>query len=204
MAAKNQTKDKATSESASIPTSRRLIGRNGCAEVYHGSFYGFHPEVDMIAVDPPWRQGNLSYWSHRAGVEQRWDTFVREMGHMLARVSHAYMKVGATEMREWISVLESLGFEHIDFWMTTYYAGENAQIIASRERFRAAPRKPEKSVDATFAAVDWARAAGVSATCDPCVGLGKMAKKFLDAGMYVVGVELCEDRAKKALARLCS
>ena len=38
---------------------------------------------------------------------------------------------------------------------------------------------------------------------DLCVGEGKMLEKFRKKGMRVVGVELVEERARRAAGRLC-
>lgn len=191
-------------ESHDVP-SRKLIARCENAAVYNGSFYGIVlDDVDMVAVDPPWRQGNLSYWSHRAGTEQRWDVFKREMTKILAQVDHVYLKVGLKERDEWMSVVrDSLSMPFIATWETTYYAGKNAQILASRLSRVDNCHTPSTSPESANSVARWAALQSVESVCDPCVGLGKMAKKFRDTGAFVLGVELCADRAEKAAKRLC-
>lgn len=181
----------------------RLIAKSETATVYHGSFYGAELSgCDMLAADPPWRQGNLSYWSHRAGTEQRWETFKRQMAQLFAGRECVYLKIGVPELPEWKEILHRGGFSHIHSWHTTYYAGNNAQLVGTIS----APIScdtPLKSVDATLAVAEWSLRQGWRTVCDPCVGLGKMAKKFLTTGFSVAGIELCEDRALQAAKRLC-
>lgn len=171
--------------------------------------YGSHGlasfNVDMLAVDPPWRQGNLSYWSHQAGIEQRWIDFVAGMRkHFTAPI--VYLKVGLPESTEWIEALRSDGMTNILWWRTNYYAGKNAQIIAARfhlvglDHAQAASDSPE----ATNRIAEWAARFGVSSVADPCVGKGVMLQKFMKAGMAVAGVELVRKRAEQAAKRLAS
>lgn len=178
----------------------QLVGRSERSQVYHGSMSAASFRVDMLAVDPPWRQGNLSYWSHKAGIEQRWDGFVQTLaGHFSCEA--VYLKVGVPECADWVAILRSRGFR-VARWRTNYYAGENFQIVGCRAG-RYSGCRPTDSRKSTDAIAEWAAKRGISSVADPCVGVGKMLAKFMRRGMRVVGVELVESRAQQAARRLC-
>lgn len=173
------------------------------AAVWHGNLTSFSFRVQMLAVDPPWRQGNLSYWSHKAGIEQRWDTFVVNMTQHFHAREVVYLKTGAPEVPAWEAALRGAGFRQIVSWPTHYYGGDNAQIVALRSRPPFPVPMREDSRAATTAIAAWAWKLGIMSVADPCVGLGKMLAKFLNQGLYVAGVELVESRANAAAKRLC-
>lgn len=151
--------------------------------------------VDMISVDPPWRQGNLTYWSRKANCEQRWQDFVQQM-LLLCTTPHVHLKVGRPESGEWIAGLDHAGYRCVLF-QTTYYAGINSQVVASRDA--ALPDDCAiDSRDATLSVADWALRNGVRTIYDPCIGLGKMARKWQRRGVTVFGTELVASRCHKA------
>jgi hypothetical protein len=181
------------------------IAETVSAAVWHGDLAAFRFDVEMLASDPPWRQANLSYWSHKAGVRQRWVDFKESMTTHFKGRRIVYLKVGRPEAGEWIQVLNRCGFRDIRFWESRYYAGVNAQILAIKDpalRSLELPMENESRAASTSIA-DWAASRGVQTVVDPCVGVGKMLRKFHLAGMRVAGVELIEARARSAAVRLC-
>jgi hypothetical protein len=179
----------------------RLIGASAEAAVYHGNHAGARFVAEMIACDPPWRQGNLSYWSHQAGVSQRWDEFVASMcQHFAAPL--VYLKVGSPEAPQWAESLRAAG-HRVATWATRYSSGVNAQVLGCRSADPDSCRKPPESKAAATAVADWAAGLGIRTVADPCVGLGVMLDKFRRSGMRVVGVELVEARARRAAELLC-
>ena len=185
------------------PLTAKLFGKSLMSEVWVGSFYGVHLGTEMLAVDPPWRQGNLSYWSHKAGTEQVWDTFVNQMQAVVINSGFrlVYIKCGVPDAQDWINAFESIGLKTVS-WETTYYAGKNAQVLASASMpIENCPQLPE-SKEATTAIAKWAALQQIDTAADVCVGLGKMLKKFQAVGMRVVGIELNADRAAVAAKRL--
>lgn len=156
-------------------------------------------KVDMISVDPPWRQGNLTYWSRKADREQRWDDFVPQL-LSLCQTPHVHLKVGRPESDQWMAGLERCGYCCARF-ETTYYAGLNAQVIASREATLPACCAVD-SRDATMSVIEWATNLGVRTVYDPCIGLGKMAQKWQRHGATVFGTELVASRCRDAAKRL--
>jgi hypothetical protein len=179
-----------------------LVGKSSRASVYCGSMADAKLDAEMIACDPPWRQGNLSYWSHKAGVEQCWAEFVANLSrHFSADL--VYLKIGVPESIEWISRLRSAGHKRIAWWETGYSSGRNAQIVACRSlSLQNLPMEIESRAAAS-AVAKWAWDCGVRSAADPCVGNGLMLAKFAKLGMHVTGVELVPSRAEKATARLC-
>ncbi len=160
--------------------------------------------VDMIAVDPPWRQANLSYWSHKCGMEQVWATFVSDLSRHFVGRKAVYIKCGAPEAVEWVRELHASGLQVVEQWSTSYYAGRNMQILAV-DKSRDWPLlecRPEVSTEATNVVARWARKCGIQTVADPCLGLGKMLAKFRAVGMRVAGCELSTHRTVKAVGRL--
>lgn len=185
------------------PVAATKLGESLLSEVWVGSFYGVQLAAQMLAVDPPWRQGNLSYWSHKVGTEQVWDTFVNQMQAMVINSGFrlVYIKCGVPDAHDWRNALESIGMKVV-CWETTYYAGKNAQVLASNSLpIETCPQLPE-SKEATTAIAKWAALQQIETAADVCVGLGKMLKKFQAVGMRVVGIELNPDRAAVAAKRL--
>lgn len=179
----------------------RLV-QSATAEMHHGSMADVTFFVDMIAADPPWRQGNLTFWSNKAGVSQQWLDFVRGMSrHFVADV--VYLKVGVPESAQWIESLLAAGMRRCIWWETRYAGGRNAQIVAARSMDLTELTMEEESRSATTAIAKWAYGKGVRTVADPCTGNGLMLGKFLAAGMRVTGTELVEDRALRAAKRLC-
>lgn len=178
------------------------IGRSRMAEIYHGSMTMAEFHVDLIASDPPWRQGNLSYWSNRAGISQRWPDFVANMSRHFS-ANAVYLKTGLPESEQWVSSLASAGMKHVIKWETRYSGGQNAQIVASRTVNLDELPMEEESRSASTAIAKWAFRFGLRTAADPCVGEGKMLDKFRVAGLRVAGVELIRDRAQRAAVRLC-
>jgi hypothetical protein len=181
----------------------RLVGRSETHEVWHGSFYGVSMHVDAIAADPPWRQGNLTYWSRQANTEQNWTRFVDELIALVVRSNPkvVYLKVGVPECGEWCSRLGKFYGSMIQ-WETTYYGGKNAQIVASSMLPIGDIEQAEKSPEATNLIADWMRTQGIATVGDCCGGKGEMLNKFRKRGMRVVATELVESRAGKCHARL--
>lgn len=161
-------------------------------------------DVDVLAVDPPWRQGNLSYWSHQAGIEQGWERFKDEMSAVVERSKPKviYLKTGVPEAYQWEALLIGLGYGGGIGWETSYYGGKNFQIVASPVLdLSYCPTMPE-SRSATTELAKWLGQCGMRSACDVCAGKGKMLKKFLDEGMNVVACELVETRAAECAKRL--
>lgn len=181
----------------------RLIGSDVGYEVWHGSFYGSTMTVDAIAADPPWRQGNLSYWSRQAGCEQQWSVFVDELIGLVARSKPmvVYLKVGLRESLEWENRLRQV-YRQTTRWETSYYAGKNAQVVASTDIPLDGLPKEIKSPEATTKIADWMWSCGIKSIGDCCGGKGEMLAKFYRAGMDVVATELVESRSKICLKKL--
>jgi hypothetical protein len=185
------------------PIAATKMGHSLMSEVWVGSFDGVVLGSQMLAVDPPWRQGNLSYWSNKAGIAQNWDSFVNSMLAVVVNSGFrlVYIKCGVPDAVDWQKGLRSIGLQTV-CWETTYYAGRNAQVLASAAMpIEDCPQLPE-SKEATTAIAKWASLQQIDSAADVCVGLGKMLKKFQAVGMRVVGVELNPDRAKVAAKRL--
>lgn len=178
------------------------VAKSATAQVYNGSFYGCQFDVDMIAVDPPWRQGNLSYWSRRAGTEQKWETFQQRLSETFS-AKLVYLKTGVKESSEWIQLLQQAGKRRIVYWETVYYAGKNCQIVASNEIDLSGIAMDDDSKKSTTLLAAWAYRQGMRTAADPCLGKGVMLQKFQKAGMRVVGTELGLGRAELAAKRLC-
>jgi hypothetical protein len=159
--------------------------------------------VDAIAADPPWRQGNLTYWSRQANIEQNWTRFVDELIALVVRSNPkvVYLKVGVPECGQWKQALSALYSDAIS-WETTYYGGKNAQIVASSTLPIHEIERGEKSPQATNLIADWMLANGIKTVGDCCGGKGEMLNKFRKRGMRVVATELVESRAMQCHARL--
>ena len=177
----------------------RTLLKTERASVYHGDMSDCTFNVDMIASDPPWRQGNLSYWSHQAGIKQQW-LFMHAMSRHFINPIVVYLKVGVPEASQWIDLLKQAGLNHIATWQTTYFGGVNAQIVAARKAWTVGLPRETESKQATTSIAAWAKMIGIETVADPCVGKGVMLAKFLKAGMHVIGVELIESRAATAAA----
>jgi hypothetical protein len=160
----------------------------------------------MLAVDPPWRQGNLSYWSHRAGIEQNWQKFVEALCQVIAasKPKLVYLKTGIPDQKDWIKALNPSSTSYVA-WETEYYAGRNAQLLVKLNEFEIDLVSCPQHVDskkATDEIAEYAYGCGVRSVADLCLGKGKMLKKFQKAGMRVCGIELHPDRAAEAAKRL--
>ena len=172
--------------------------------MWSGSHTGIVLEADVIAVDPPWRQGNLTYWSRRVGIEQRWPEFVAGLIQVIDKSNPVwvYLKTGVPEAKEWIAALEAIKYHTAATWKTRYYAGQNTQIVASRQHGTICIPQHDCSKESTTQLAKFLAECGCRTAADPCAGKGKMLKKFLDAGMQVAGIELCSRRSQECAKRL--
>jgi hypothetical protein len=101
-----------------------------------------------------------------------------------------------------MNALYDVGYGSQVGWQTNYYAGNNYQIVASRQGDPSIAPQLKDSRDATTALSGWFLRQGCRTVADVCAGKGKMLKKFMDVGMRVAAIELNEKRSLECAKRL--
>lgn len=162
--------------------------------------------ASLAYTDPPWGPGNLKYWRTANGeaIAPDWPLFLRLLAFQLATYCDGpiFVEMGT----RWVSDLEAamarVGRPIAAMATATYgrparphaiclFGGDPAWLdglpsecwAATREIARRAARPGEILLD-------------------PCLGLGKSAGVFADAGMAVYGMELNPGRLMRAARRL--
>jgi len=162
----------------------------------------FMQMADLVFVDPPWNQGNLTAFYTKA-QKSNYRLFV-EFAHILfERLAHigartCYIEIGNQHVDWWSKRLAQL-YPVLQRWSVVYYRKHPTNII----------RGGQAPIDADFTGMDEARVIAKVAQIedyqvmgDLCMGQGLVGLAAQAAGKPFVGTELNQRRLAVLLQKL--
>jgi hypothetical protein len=181
------------------------IPDNGSKVAVHDIFNplpDFMHTADLLFVDPPWTQGNLTAFYTKAGRDdyQRFEAFTAVLFQRIAEVAPTtcYIEIGNQFVDEWYGRLAEL-FPAVQRWPVVYYRKHPTNII----------RGGQSPTAHDFTGMDEAKIIGVVGQVeeyrvmgDMCMGQGLVGLSAWAAGRPFVGTELNERRLANLLQRL--
>lgn len=181
------------------------IPANGSKVAVHDIFEplpAFMYKADLLFVDPPWNQGNLTGFYTKADRDDYQDfrRFTEVLFRRIAAIEPAicYVEIGNQHVNDWFKLLAGL-YPVVQRWPVTYYRRSPTNII----RGGAGP------IDYDFAGMDEAdviaRVAQVEdykVFGDLCMGQGLVGIAAWDVGKPFVGTELNKRRLANLLQKL--
>lgn len=155
----------------------------------------FMTEADILFVDPPWNQGNLTAFYTKAYREdyQAWGDFEAVLFQRIADVSPVtcYLEIGNQYVDEWERRLGRM-FAAVHRWPVVYYRKYPTNIL------RGSRQGP---IGHDFTGIDEAKAIMLIAQIeeyrvlgDLCMGQGLVGLAAFEAGKRFVGTELNKRR----------
>jgi len=181
------------------------IPANGSRVAVHNIFNPlprFMHEADLLFIDPPWNQGNLTSFYTKAGRDdyQEWRDFTAVLFQRINEVnpSICYIEIGNQFVDEWHGRLAGM-FECVQRWPVVYYRKHPTNII----RGGFAP------IGHDFTGMDEAKAIDLigqiesyAVMGDLCMGQGLVGLSAWAAGRPFVGTELNKRRLANLLQKL--
>jgi len=181
------------------------IPENGSKVAVHDIFSPlpeFMHTADLLFVDPPWNQGNLTSFYTKAFRDdyKKFGEFTAILFQRIAEIAPAtcYIEIGNQFVDEWHGRLSAL-YPIIQRWPVVYYRKYPTNII----------RGGLSPIDYDFTGMDEARAIGVigeiesySMMGDLCMGQGLVGLSAWAAGRPFVGTELNKRRLANLLQKL--
>ena len=154
----------------------------------------FMLDADLVFVDPPWNQGNLSSFYTKAGRDdyQQFSDFERVLFERIQEIAPktCYIEIGNQFVDQWYAKLETL-YPVLQRWTAVYYRKYPTNII----------RGGQYPIDCDFIGIDEARCIEIIAQIeqyriigDLCMGRGLVGVAAYKAGKPFVGTELNERR----------
>jgi len=152
--------------------------------------------VDVVYSDPPWGQGNLTYWGTHAKLEQSksWGGFMEAFCGIVTKAAPAgviFVEMGMRWVDELAETMRRFGRAEACRWTVYYgkplrpnalwYSGHTLPEGFDPTRYNA-KALPEYCVKAV------ARPGGL--VLDPCCGKGYTARAAVASGMRFRGIEL--------------
>lgn len=175
------------------------------------SLFGLGESAGVVYVDPPWGPGNYNYWQTKAKAAESVDAFFgnRDWIDFLSCLAFAisttlrgpvFVEMGERWAVDVVEVMRKQGIECSGRHVMVYGRPARPQILLG---FNGADvsKLPRDCWEATREIVRRTAVPG-DLLYDPCLGLGKSAKLFADAGMTVVGTEINRSRLAVAAKRL--
>jgi 16S rRNA G966 N2-methylase RsmD len=159
--------------------------------------------ADLLFVDPPWNQGNLSSFYTKAGRTDypAFADFTEVLFQRIAEIGAetVYIEIGNQAVDAWYERLAGQ-FEHVQRWPVTYYRKHPTNIIRGSRR---------RLIDFDFSGIDEERCISIIAEiedyqviADPCMGRGLVGMAAFSSGRRFVGTELNKRRLAVLLDRL--
>lgn len=181
------------------------VPSNGSRVAVHDIFNplpAFMHTADMLFVDPPWNQGNLTSFYTKAGRSdyQTFDRFTAVFFQRITDISPAtcYVEIGNQFVDDWHGRLSAL-YPVIQRWPVVYYGKHPTNIL----------RGGQSPIAYDFAGMDEAKAIGVIGQVDGrgvmgdmCMGQGLVGMSAWAAGRPFVGTELNKRRLANLLQKL--
>lgn len=163
---------------------------------------------DVVYTDPPWGPGNLKYWRTKAvqagskPPEPDWGVFLDGLAFAISAVLRGpvFIEMGERWAGDVADVMRAGGVDYSGRHVMDYGRPARPQVLLG---FNGADVSdlPRDCWEATAEIVRRTAVPG-GLLYDPCLGLGKSAEMFADAGMTVVGTEINRDRFRRAADRL--
>ncbi len=159
--------------------------------------------ADLLFVDPPWNQGNLSSFYTKAGRKD-YPSFVHFTDILFKRIIEiapraAYIEVGNQAVDAWETRLGQQ-FRYIQRWPVVYYRKHPTNLLRGSN---------DGEIDHSYAGLDEADCIKWLAIweeyeclADPCMGRGLVGLAAYHAGKRFVGTELNKRRLAVLLDKL--
>jgi len=152
-------------------------------------------KADLLFVDPPWNQGNLSCFYTKADRNdyQEFEKFADVLFQRIVDIGAdtAYIEIGNQMVFSWLKRLEFI-FPYTQAWNVTYYKKYPTNIIRGSLLSK---------VDYDFTGIDEKKCIDIIANieaykviADPCIGQGLVGLAAYKAKKPFVGTELNKRR----------
>jgi len=155
----------------------------------------FMTEADILFVDPPWNQGNLTAFYTKAYRDdyQTWGDFEDVLFQRIRDVDPAtcYLEIGNQNVGAWEARLGAL-FGRLQRWPVVYYGKHPTNLL--RGSHSAPINHDFTGVDEADAIKMIARIEDYRVLGDLCMGQGLVGIAAYDAGRPFVGTELNKRR----------
>ena len=163
----------------------------------------FMGAADLLFVDPPWNQGNLTAFYTKAYRDdyQDWSDFEAVLFQRIrdADPMTCYLEIGNQNVDAWYARLGTL-FRHLQRWPVVYYRKHPTNILRGSR---------EAPIDHDFAGLDEAQAIKRIAQIeeyhvfgDLCMGQGLVGVAAYEAGKPFVGTELNKRRLANLMQKI--
>lgn len=161
-------------------------------------------EADLVFVDPPWNQSNISTFYTKAGIRFEFDfeMFCKRLFECISQInpSICYLEIGKEYLPIFISELKKQ-YKYVTFYNSTYYHKKENKcyIVRGSNKYK----KPSLDGLDEENVIEWiCENEEYSCIADLCMGRGLVAVNAYKSGKRFVGTELNHKRLSVTIEKL--
>ena len=164
----------------------------------------FMRDADVIFVDPPWNQGNLTSFYTKADKvnPHKFDMFYKRLFECIAEVrpKYAFVEVGKEKLADFILEMRKI-YKHVIFYNSTYYYSKSnlCYIVQGSDKYKNLKLDGMDEEDV----IEWI-CQNIDYKCigDFCMGRGLVGMYSWGSQKKFVGTELNHKRLSVLLERI--